>query len=88
MTNDTEVFGAQNEWLPLKDETKEERQMGRKKRTRNQVNKNEDRKEKPGKLRTHPASGTKRVVRKVTFGWLKDLKKRKGTGARPGTGTS
>ena len=75
---------------PIKrDGTNEERQMGRKKRTRNQFNKNEDRKEKPGKLWTHPASGIKRVVRKVTFGWrLKDLKKIKGTGARPGIGTS
>ena len=75
-----------------KDETKEEKQMARKKRTRNQINKNEDRKEKPGTLRTYGASGTRKSSPEGTV-WLAERiserkQRRKSTGARPGTGTS
>ena len=60
-----------------KDETKEEKQMGHEKRTRNQDNKK--------KIETRSLNcyghilrvGPERVVRKVTFGWLKELENKK-----------
>ena len=62
--------------------------MGRKKRTRNQVNKSEDRKEKRGTLRTHAASGTGKSSPKGNV-WLaeKNEERSKSTGTNPGAGT-